>query len=416
MQRSKRQSMGRYVVIDTMSDMPPSRTRNIIFGAIWILASYAIALPTQNIYYTHTVDIFSPSNIAPLLTPFAALLCYPIGKAKETIDVYCFSRRHTELTRAVAYAVKQGSSQETLHYVARRAARILKLKNAELQVRVGENLVNTTATGRRCGRRHSIELNFQGESHGRFIAYVDETRPLDRIDQELLEEFAKELATGIHLLHLKDIRHKHHRIVSMVQNDVRHRVQRDLHDGVGPILAAVKMEVDAARALLRSDPVTVGALLEQAATDTEDAVASVRQLVSDLRVPAVHEMGLLAALAQQSMRFQRASAGRLRIDLDAPTRLPALSERVELAAFRIASEALTNTARHAHAHTCVIRVRVDGGLRLDIIDDGVGISGRSPAGIGLASMRERARELGGECTIVPRTTPGTHVTVRLPLT
>ena len=87
-----------------------------------------------------------------------------------------------------------------------------------------------------------------------------------------------------------------------------------------------------------------------------------------------------------------------------------------MAAYRIAQEAFTNVIRHAHAHTCTVRLQLAGAtLRLTIEDDGMGLSGDRPPGIGLTSMRERAEELGGTFVIEPRSGGGTSVQVVLPL-
>jgi signal transduction histidine kinase len=89
---------------------------------------------------------------------------------------------------------------------------------------------------------------------------------------------------------------------------------------------------------------------------------------------------------------------------------------VEVAAYRIAGEALTNVVRHTEARTCVVRITLDEGtMRLEVSDDGVGIARDRGAGVGLRSMRERAEELGGACTVEPGSGGGTRVSARLPL-
>jgi two-component system, NarL family, sensor kinase len=85
-----------------------------------------------------------------------------------------------------------------------------------------------------------------------------------------------------------------------------------------------------------------------------------------------------------------------------------------VAAYRIAQEALANVARHAHARACQISLRLDDALHLEIIDDGIGLLPEHRVGVGLFSMRERAEELGGSCTIEPAETLGTRVCVHLP--
>ena len=104
------------------------------------------------------------------------------------------------------------------------------------------------------------------------------------------------------------------------------------------------------------------------------------------------------------------------VKVDAPARLPALPAAVEVAAYRIVQEALTNVVRHACAHTCLIRLALEAGvLCLEIADDGAGLPAERRAGVGLRSMRERAEELGGSLAVEAVPTGGTRVRARLPL-
>jgi nitrate/nitrite-specific signal transduction histidine kinase len=104
------------------------------------------------------------------------------------------------------------------------------------------------------------------------------------------------------------------------------------------------------------------------------------------------------------------------IRVEAPENLPPLPAAVEVAVYRIVGEAITNVVRHAEARTCVVCITLDkGALRLDVSDDGVGIGRDRGAGVGLSSMRERAEELGGACTVEPGSGGGTRVSARLPL-
>jgi signal transduction histidine kinase len=95
--------------------------------------------------------------------------------------------------------------------------------------------------------------------------------------------------------------------------------------------------------------------------------------------------------------------------------LPPLSAATEVAAYRIAVEAVTNSVRHAGATSCRVQVAADGALRLEVVDDGSGITDGTPPGVGLAAMRERAAEVGGSCTVAPADGHGTRVLAVLPL-
>ena len=122
-------------------------------------------------------------------------------------------------------------------------------------------------------------------------------------------------------------------------------------------------------------------------------------------------MGLLGALREHVERLN----GQIRFSVELPDRLPPLPAAVEVAAYRIALEALTNVTRHADASACTVRLSVNGVLALEVQDDGRGLAPGDQPGIGLASMRERAAELGGECRIERADRGGTRVNAFLPL-
>ncbi|HEY6405954.1 MAG TPA: ATP-binding protein, partial [Ktedonobacteraceae bacterium] len=114
--------------------------------------------------------------------------------------------------------------------------------------------------------------------------------------------------------------------------------------------------------------------------------------------------------------MQREQSNGLRVDVRAPDALPALPAAVEVAVYRVTQEALANVVRHAQAHTCRICLEArDGVFQAEVTDDGVGLQEGYRAGVGLLSMRERAEELGGTCTIAQVPGGGTQVWVQLPL-
>jgi signal transduction histidine kinase len=166
-----------------------------------------------------------------------------------------------------------------------------------------------------------------------------------------------------------------------------------------------------------ADDPQVAALLTDLSGRTQEAVADIRRLVYALRPPALDELGLVTALREGATQYHQQGINGLNITFDAPEKLPALPAAVEVAAYRIAQEALTNVVRHAGARTCLVRLRLDesaGLLCLEIQDDGKGLPVQRRAGVGLNSMRERAEELGGTLTITSLSTAGTSVLARLP--
>jgi signal transduction histidine kinase len=239
-------------------------------------------------------------------------------------------------------------------------------------------------------------------------------------ERRLLDDLARQVGVAAHAVRLTaDLQRSRQRLVT-AREEERRRLRRDLHDGLGPALAGVAMQLGAAQALVDRDPAKVRTLLGTLQDQLRAAIADIRRLVYDLRPPALDELGLAGALREQATRFtteQTASADgdHPTVRVEAPERLPGLPAAVEVAAYRIATEALTNVARHAHARACTLRLACNGGLELEVRDDGCGLPDRPRAGVGLASMRERAAELGGTCTVEALAGGGTLVRARLPL-
>jgi signal transduction histidine kinase len=242
-------------------------------------------------------------------------------------------------------------------------------------------------------------------SHGELLAASD---------RRLLEDFARRASAAASAVALSvEVQHARERLVT-AREEERRRLRGDLHDGLGPTLAGAVLTIDAARRVLAVDPSGADALLDQAAATVESTVADVRRLVYGLRPPALDQLGLVGALRQQAAMIDLASAD-LSCEIEAPDPFPRLPAAVEVAAYRIAQEALTNVSRHANARHARVSISVADGLHLEIEDDGCGLRPDGLAGVGLTSMRERATELGGLLEIIRPAGGGTRIRVRVPI-
>jgi signal transduction histidine kinase len=128
-------------------------------------------------------------------------------------------------------------------------------------------------------------------------------------------------------------------------------------------------------------------LIAELKEQTKTAIADIRRVVYDLRPPALDELGLVSAIREQAAQY---SGERLWITVDAPDDLPPLPAAVEVAAYRIALEALMNVVRHSGAHRCSIQLWIQGSIQIEVTDDGHGLGAASRAGVGLA-FNARAR-------------------------
>ena len=230
-------------------------------------------------------------------------------------------------------------------------------------------------------------------------------------DQRLLEQIATQTAAAVHAVQLSgELQQSRQRLVT-TREEERRRLRRDLHDGLGPVLAGQGLKLTAARHLLDKDPGEVRQLLDEVMRQNEATVGEVRRLVYELRPPALDDLGLVGAIEQEGRHLM----GKVQLAVTAmPVPLPDLPAAVEVVAYRIVMEALTNVARHAAANACQVRLVADDNLLVEIVDDGVGFPTTTKPGVGLASMRERTAELGGEFTMATNGDGGTCIKVILP--
>jgi signal transduction histidine kinase len=232
-------------------------------------------------------------------------------------------------------------------------------------------------------------------------------------DQRLLEDLARQADAAVHAVRLtSDLQHSRERLVT-AREEERRRLRRDLHDGRGPTLGSLPLKLDVAGDLLESDRAAARELLSGLKSQARSAVADIRRLVYELRPPALDELGLVGAVREAAAQC---GADGLPVSVEAPEELPPLPAAVEVAAYRITQEAMTNVVRHAGANRCEVRIALDDAtLRLEVADDGRGIGGDRGTGVDLNSMRERAEELGGRSIIESLPEGGTRVRASLPL-
>ncbi|HEY5223193.1 MAG TPA: histidine kinase [Microbacteriaceae bacterium] len=202
------------------------------------------------------------------------------------------------------------------------------------------------------------------------------------------------------------------RAVVTAREEERRRLRRDLHDGLGPLLAGAALSIGVARDGMLARPDAAADLMGDAASDLDQAIRDIRELVHGLRPPALDDLGLLAAIGTL------VPAETLQLRVDAVGDLARMPAAVEVATFRIVQEALTNVMRHARATAVVVTLLHEAqGTCVTITDDGIGPGPTgSPPGVGTVSMAERAAELGGTLTVTPALPRGTIVRAFLPTT
>ena len=265
-----------------------------------------------------------------------------------------------------------------------------------------------------------IELVHGAQPVGRLVLGVRSGERGFRPDERaLLHDLARQAGAAIHAQQLRDALARSREQLVVAREEERRRLRRDLHDGLGPTLAAIGMRAEASAAVIDDDPEAARRQLESLGSEVREALADVRRLVDGLRPPALDELGLAGAIGHQAARLDRSSdseigAAAIRVECE-PAALPELPAAVEVAAYRIAVEAMTNAVRHAGASACRVRLEAGSQLTVEVTDDGRGVADTARAGTGIESMRERAAEVGGEVAVEPRPGGGTRVLARLPI-
>jgi two-component system, NarL family, sensor kinase len=254
-----------------------------------------------------------------------------------------------------------------------------------------------------------------GKSEGRLtVGLRPGERELAAADRRALAMLADPVAVAVHSTVVSsELQASRERIVA-AREEERRRLRRELHDGLGPTLTGIAFGADAAANLVATAPEQANELLTTLRRDTRTALADVRRLVDGLRPRALDELGLIAALKQRADQLAwRADGESVDVKLDVPADMPPLPAAVEVATYRIATEALTNVVRHSKATTARVRISVGDRLDVSITDNGPP-NGRWSPGVGLIAMRERVAELGGAFEAGPSPTGGS-VSASFPL-
>lgn len=304
-----------------------------------------------------------------------------------------------------------------LQTVVETITQALRLPYAAIELKHGDGFKPEAVYGQPAGKLLRLPLTYHGATIGQLVvAPRGPNETFSTADRRLLEDLARQTCVAVHSVRLTvDLQRSRQQLVT-AREEERRRLRRDLHDGIGATLASIALGLDAVGNTLRSNPTAAEQLLQQLRTGTQTAVSEVRRLAYDLRPPALDQLGLAHALRMQAANLaHETESHRMQVTVQAPAKLTGLPAAVEVAAYRIALEAIINAARHAHAHACTVRLALNGGLELEVSDDGDGLPAHYRAGVGITSMHERAAELGGTCAVEPAPGGGTTVRARLPL-
>jgi signal transduction histidine kinase len=387
--------------------------RGLVYGALGLIVAAAYVVLATALGRLAGGE-GSPAT-ATVATVVAALVALAARQAvQHAIDRFLYGRRGDPLAviGSVARRLESaGTPEGLLTDVVGDLREALKLDAVAVYAIDGILLAGTA----RVEEGSRLSLAHQGEPVGELRVWTARGDELKPGDLRLLQDLGPQLAVAIEAVRLKrDLQRARERLVAALE-DERRRLRHDLHDGLGPTLTAITLRADAATNLLAKDPARARELLDELRGAAGDAIAEVRQLVHGLRPMALDELGLVGAIREQGIGVDRAGMAGPDVVIDEGPKLPPLPAAVEVAAYRIATEAITNAIRHAGAQHCRVRIVANTDLEVEVTDDGHGWDGRLIPGVGIQSMRERAADLGGTLTIARVPGGGTSVLARLPL-
>lgn len=388
--------------------------RTLVYGALTFatMALYFVVVGGLG----SLLHVGNSSFIAFLTTGLVAILFNPLrSRLQHSINRLMYGERDDPvavLSKLGEQLKHTGTPDDALSSITETVAQTLKLPYVAIEL--GENNELAASFGIPKSEVIRLPLYYQTETNGYLVvALRSPGESFSASERQLLENIAHQAGAAAYNARLTtDLIRARHRLVT-TREEERRRIRRDLHDGLGPQLASQALTLDAIARLIENDPETAKTLLIDLKAQSQSAIADIRSLIYDLRPPALDDLGLVTALRED---FARMELDGLQIRLDALEPLPDFPAAVELAAYRIAQEAVNNVVKHAGANHCQVRMQAQGNaLLIEIHDDGRGFPSDARPGVGLHSMRERAEELGGRLEIKPSSGGATQVTAWLPI-
>jgi signal transduction histidine kinase len=258
----------------------------------------------------------------------------------------------------------------------------------------------------------TVPLVHRGEVIGSMVLVPRPGERLGRADRRLAAELSRVVSVAVAAIRFGEDLEESKRLLERSYEDERRRVRRDLHDGLGPTLASIRLKLGAAQR--RTGGVGAGTL-DALKRDVADAIREVRRIVDGLQPSTVEDLGLLPAIRLLVEDVNRAAVDGPAVVLEADDDVGELPSALAGTAYRVVGEALANVVRHSRAQSCRVWIHRDGTLDLRISDDGVGFDPALAGGTGLRSIRSRVEELGGCTELSAEPGRGTTLAVTLPV-
>lgn len=437
-------ALGSALLKDRLWGVPPIVRRSFVYAAL-LVTVFGIYLTT--VWYLALV-FQSQSDVYPLIaTGLVVVLFSPLKASLEKlVNRFVYGKREDPVSFLVGLGdrLKEPfAPEQVLGTVVMTIKDMLKLPHASITILVNDREQEAAIAG--CPREPEslrFPLVVGGQELGSlYVSPRSLDEPLSRSDMRLLHMLGRESARIVHGLQqsldinrlMQELQASREKLI-FAREEERRSLRNNLHDDMAPKLASLALTASAAGALIRKDPPRAEGIVAELESDIRIIVSEIREFVHNLRPPALDQYGLVEAIRQRAdrlmhvMNAHRTDEGnQIQLEVSSPHALPLLPAAVEVAVYRIVTEALTNAVKHSKSSTCRVTIAMHTGMQIDelyveIVDNGVGISDAvrlvshgSEGGVGLTSIRERAAELGGRSQIVVAEGGGTRVAAWLPL-
>ena len=387
----------------SMFDVDLALNRNLTYLALTVIVigGYALTVTLLGRLFEHRQEF----GVSLVVTGLIAVLFGPLKVGIQQAVEYALLGRRATPYRALATLGRRLDSSlspaDALSAAVRTVAETFRLPRAVLTIDVHGEPVTVASYGLEAALQFDYPILKRGQRRGTLhLAPRTAYERLTASDERLLADFITQIAGAVEAVHLTEqLRHSRTALV-LAREEERRRIRRELHDGIGPVLASTTLGVGRVeRQLDPTDPRR--SALAETRLDVQHAIDDIRRVVHGLRPSALDELGLAAAISQRA----QALSDQVQFHVHTSEDLTGLPAAVEVVAYRVTTEAMTNVVRHAGATRCAVDIVADGHeLVLSIHDDGHGVhpdrvQGIGVEGIGMNSMRERVAEIGGRLTI-----------------
>lgn len=399
--------------------------RTLVYGGLTAITMgiYVIVVG----YLGELLQVQNSSTVPFIATGLVAVIFQPLRQRLQTIVNRLMYGDRDDPFNVISHLSKKLEAaiqpELVLPTLVETVSQALKLPYVAIELASSEGNEVIAKTGRPQKDHERFPLTYQNEIIGNLVvACRGPGENFNNSELELLRNIAHQASAAVHSVQLtSDLRRSRQELVT-TREEERRRLRRDLHDGLGPVLASQSLKIAAANQLLESDPARAKLLLEEIDSQNEATLAEIRELVYALRPSTLDELGLVGAVNDfiAGLNSNPDSGSDLHIrNLKSQAELPPLPAALEVAAYRIVTEALTNVTRHSNAHNCDVSIELESingsrSLILSVIDDGVGLPKERKQTVGMTSMKERAEEIGGTILIESKEGDGTRVNARLP--